>query len=738
MHKFSLLLASILFTLSTLSAQIDIADAINMNIGDIVTVEGVATNGAELGIIRYIQDETAAIAVYPGTGSVSDFSGDVLRGTTVQVTGALKEYNGLLEIDPINAYTVISSGDPLPAPLIITPDGISEDNEGMLVQILNVCFDNPGSVFTVGTHSFTVDGVTSQTYVRSGSPLENTIIPTAKVNITGIVSQFNAHQLLIRDLADVEIADSFYLTSIPTQSDITNNSFTISWATNESGSTLLSYGLTPDLGTDISATGPNTASHSITVDGLDPAEFYYVQASSVSEDGTVTATSALQIFSTASNSSGEINVYFTQDVDGSFSQGNWPIGTSGAALEAAIINKINSATTSIDACIYNINRETIVAALTNAHNNGVTVRYIADDETANLALSNPAPPFTFIDGNNGSALMHNKFFVIDAESTNDSWVIMGATNMTDGNITTDFNNMVFIQDKAIAKNYTWEFNEMWGSNEAEPGWLNVKFGEDKTNNTPHLFNLNGMMVESYFSPSDNTAANIINTLNTADNDLEFAMLTFTHNSMGNAVIDLHNAGVDVRGIIDNINDQGGEFDYLVSNGVNVIDDNTTLQTHHKYCIVDGAAPDSDPRVVTGSHNWSGGADSRNDENTLIFHDAGIANIFIMEFEARWCEFTGGVNCTTSNKEVEKIAGFDVAVFPNLATDYTNLNMKLDRKQDVTVSVWDTNGKMIMSRILRNVVGESNETLELHGFAAGNYLVSFKIGEEMVVKKLIVK
>jgi len=425
------------------------------------------------------------------------------------------------------------------------------------------------------------------------------------------------------------------LTSTPAQSNITTGSFTVSWTTNEPGSTQINYGLTPDMGTILITQNTVTTEHSMSIGSLEPAEFYYVQATSLSEDGTVTATSAVQLFSTASNSSGDIGIYFTQHVDGSYSQGNWPIGTSGAALEAAIINRINLATTSIDACIYNINRETIVAALTNAHNNGVQVRYITDDETSNLALSNPSPPFTVLDGNSGSPLMHNKFFVIDAESTNNSWVIMGSTNMTDGNVGSDFNNTVFIQDKALAKNYTWEFNEMWGSDGPSPGFFNVKFGESKSNNTPHLFNLNGKMVESYFSPSDNTAANIINTINTADNDLEFAMLTFTHNSMGSAVIDAHNAGINVRGIIDNIND------------------NTTLQTHHKYCIVDGAAPDSDPRVVTGSHNWSGGADSRNDENTLIFHNAAIANIFIMEFEARWCEFTGGTNCTTSNKEVKK-------------------------------------------------------------------------------------
>ena len=69
-------------------------------------------------------------------------------------------------------------------------------------------------------------------------------------------------------------------------------------------------------------------------------------------------------------------------------------------------------------------------------------------------------------------------------------------------------------------------------------------------------------------------------------------------------------------------------------------------------------------MITGSHNWSAGAETRNDENTLIFHDELMANIYIQEFEARWCEVMGGAECTTtSQEEVNEIPGFDATVFP---------------------------------------------------------------------------
>lgn len=56
--------------------------------------------------------------------------------------------------------------------------------------------------------------------------------------------------------------------------------------------------------------------------------------------------------------------------------------------------------------------------------------------------------------------------------------------------------------------------------------------------------------------------------------------------------------------------------------------------HHKYMIVDVNSA-SDPFVVTGSMNWSANGDDTNDENTLIIHDAAIANQFYQEFAARY-------------------------------------------------------------------------------------------------------
>ncbi len=724
----------ICFNINNAYGQIDISEARNMPEGSTVTVEGIVTNGSELGIIRYIQDETGGIAVYPGTGSVGDFSGEVERGMLIQVTGELTTFNGLLEIDAISAYTIISSNNPLPSPVETTPDGINEEAESTLLRVNDVSFTDGGSVFTVGNFEITANGETSEIYVRSNHELIGTDIPLAVVNLTGIASQFSStYQLLPRDLNDIEIAVNFYLTKTQTQSNLTTNGFTVNWETNEAGTSVVRYGTTPALGQMVES-AVMTTEHSLDITGLEPATFYYVEVSS--SNGVSTVNSGQKLFSTASNSSGVMKIFFTHGVDASYSNGSNPDGVSGALIEAEIINRINAATVSIDASIYNINRETIVAALTEAHERGVIVRYIADNETANLALQDPSPPFSVI-RDNDEGLMHNKFFVFDVGDTDNAWVMSGSTNLTSNNLSTDFNSTVFIQDEALAKAYTLEFEEMWGSDGPTPGIFSVTFGADKEDNTPHAFLINDILIESYFSPSDNTTVGIVKAIETANVDLEFALLVFTSNDLGSAVLNSHNNDVDVRGIIDNINSQGSEFNFLTSNGVNITSDNTSDQTHHKHCIIDATAPNSDPQVILGSHNWSASAENRNDENTLIVHDANVANIYLQEFEARWCEaHGGGAACITTNiNEQNVIEGVTFGFFPNPAIETATITINTEQKEDIVLNLLDYRGVFLQSIVLNNVQGTHTESIDVQALAAGQYILQLRIGNKQMSRMI---
>ena len=92
----------------------------------------------------------------------------------------------------------------------------------------------------------------------------------------------------------------------------------------------------------------------------------------------------------------------------------------------------------------------------------------------------------------------------------------------------NYNNCLAIQDQALAQAYTLEFEEMWGSSSPNYDSTLSKVGSQKTDNTPHTFNIGGRTIELYFSPGDNTTSKIESALNSADYDLEFCLFSFTH------------------------------------------------------------------------------------------------------------------------------------------------------------------------------------------------------------------
>jgi phosphatidylserine/phosphatidylglycerophosphate/cardiolipin synthase-like enzyme len=348
-----------------------------------------------------------------------------------------------------------------------------------------------------------------------------------------------------------------------------------------------------------------------------------------------------------------IKVYFNQSVDNSVS--SITDAYTSSHLDDTICSLINSAANSIDLAVWDNGSSNIVNALNNAYNRGVVVRYISSTNSSNSALPGlniniPLLKRTAVLTNH---VMHNKFIIVD-----NLHLLTGSMNFGTGSIVNDYNNIVIIDDAAIAQNYRTEFNEMWGSAGAQPNISTSKFGSDKTDNTVHSFNVGSTIVQSYFSPSDHTTDQIINAINSADYTLDIAIFTFINNDLGDAVVAAKNRGVNVRCIIENVSYIGSEYSKLVAHGIPVLsEENIPYDFHHKYCIVDAQQVSSDPIVVTGSHNWTNSSETDYDENTLIIHSEIIANQYLEEFTKRY-----SLMGITKIKEVEESE--DVKIFPN--------------------------------------------------------------------------
>ncbi|MCI1752340.1 MAG: phospholipase D-like domain-containing protein [Flavobacteriales bacterium] len=706
-----------------LSAQ-TVSDARNASLGSSVTVSGIITSDPSLGSVRYVQDATGGIAAFPGSGSAPGFAPNM--GDAITLTGTLTNYSGLLEITPITAFTVTSSGNALPAAQVITPNGLNESVEGEIVRLEGMTFNASGT-FASNTYIVQSGGQQADVYLRTGHPMIGTPIPAGAVDITGIASQFDpsspytsGYQLLPRATSDITPFGSIAVLPPMTQAVITPTGFTLNWQTNQAGTSQVFYGTTPALG-QLGGDASMGTSHSAVLAGLASATFYYAKVFSV--DGSDTAFSQVGLYSTASPLSGGIKVYFNKSVDHSVSSGTDAIALFDA-VDDTIKAYIDRAETTLDIAMYNTNSDFLVAAVNAAYDRGVTVRWVAEGSTSNWALNSldPAIPVLYRTDGLGSGT-HDKFFVIDAEDASKATIMSGSCNWTTQGFFDDYNNLVFIQDQALARCYRAEFEEMWGGSGAQPVPSQSKFGADKTDNTPHLFNVGGTYVESFFSPTDGVTARIARALDDAQHNVRLALYVLTENTLGDAIIAANNRpGMLVAGDVEDIYTIGSEFNYLVGQGVNLVShlDEPGL-FHHKYAIIDEGFA-NDLLVITGSHNWTTSAETVNDENTLIIHNASITNQFYQEWNARH-------NAVVGITETEALDGF--AVWPVPATEVLNVLLPADGKRHALTLV-DALGRTVIQ-----VDASGNAQLNLGNIPAGVYLLRCEGFATPVVRRVVI-
>ena len=715
MKKFQFTAAITALALSvSLSAQDNILDAReNYNIGDVVTVIGVVTSDDNLGSVRYLQDATAGIALYPGA-DWSDWDATPAIGDSLSVTGAITEYNGLLEVGPELSNVTFEGPGTVPTPQVISASSMNESLEGQLVQVNGATFPLAGQEITGNaTYDFTADGETGISYVRTSNSLVGETLTGCAVDLVGIVSQFSfdgtgGYQLLPRGPVDLIPASDICYTSPVVQSNMSTSGFTLSWSTDLDSEGTVEYGLTEALGEVVNGAA-GTTDHSVDLSGLEAGTIYYARATATLPDGG-TAVSPIRPYATVSNSSGDIHVYFNGAVDVSVATQEEALSL-GTDMNDTIAVWITSAQHTLDVAAYNFNDQTLEDAFETAANNGVQIRWIYEAQNANVGLSNlPESVVTHPRTDGEGSGMHNKFIVGDVDYPESAFVLTGSTNLTTGNLVQDLNNAIVFEDQSLARAYTIEFNEMWGADGITPDAANAKFGADKSWNTPVDFLVGGVPVELYFSPSDGTTNAIREEIEAADSEFEFAVLAFTRDDLGDAIAELGQSFfVNPIGGIEQINTTGSEYENLLSNGVQVYHHNISNDLHHKYAIVDHASPANDPVVITGSHNWSSSAENVNDENTVIVHSERVANLYHQEF--RGILIALGVIQSVEDREGLSLC----TVYPNPARETLSIRWESNSAPG-TLVLRDLSGRMVLSADL----GWATTHISLSGVAPGIY------------------
>jgi phosphatidylserine/phosphatidylglycerophosphate/cardiolipin synthase-like enzyme len=463
--------------------------------------------------------------------------------------------------------------------------------------------------------------------------------------------------------------------------------------------------------------------HSFLILNVKPAQIIKLSYTFLSGKSTAVQTSYL---ASPSTSSGTITVYFNHPVDVTYAQTQNAVNLSNT-LDDMLISYINACVSTLDIAIYNSYSPSgttgIAGAINAAYARGVQVRLIYDGSTSStmIPLLNPLIPILASPTTLGYGIMHNKFVIFDANSTDANKPVLwtGSTNWTVSQIDgPDKNSAIIIQDQALALGYKIEFEEMWGSTTMTPNTTLSKFGPYKTNNTPHTYIIGGKTVNSYFSPSDGANAKIIAAINTANSDIEIATMLITRTDISAALIAKFNSGItNLNVVLDSQNPVSNQLVPLQTaiNTSRVVVATGSGIMHHKFMVIDNFNSASDPQVLVGSHNWSTAAETKNDENMLIVHDANITNQYYQAF-AYLFQQSGGVLSTNNPVTATE----NIVAYPNPTTGIVHLTSANNRNESVAIHIYNVLGELVFEKQHTNF---TTETIDLSSQASGMYYVA---------------
>jgi phosphatidylserine/phosphatidylglycerophosphate/cardiolipin synthase-like enzyme len=688
------------------------------------TIRALVLNGPEMGGIRYLQDASGNMAIFK-----TSWSPAVNRGDSVLVEGRLTTFNQLRQLDQINTddYVVLNSNNPLPTPQVITFANFDAAFEAKLVQLNNVSFVESGAFAAQNNYSLTAGSEETREVRISNSNSNLTGSPIPQGNLTavvGIMSRFNADfQLLPRDLEDLGLKGPLF-NGVPVASNLSTTGFTVSFTTRNNGNTRVQYGLTDQLELGTLTDNTPKTNHSMNLTGLTPGTLYFVRCFTVDASDD-TSFAGLQVMGTVSNSTGTMRAYFCKSVatEHANAPANQAVNSTSAGVRDSIINLINRATSTLDVAIYNFNNAQIINAINAASDRGVYVRVVGNGDilSGNWAALDVDEQYQTPPTREG--IMHNKFIVVDAEAANANKpeVLTGSLNFTDENINDYANNILIIQDQTMARAFTMEFEEM----------LNGVYGAAKKDNTPKEFRIGGKRVELYMSPTDKVNDIILKEINNANNNIFINTMLITRPNMGTAIANAHTrlgagkvwavigeeSGDVGASVFQTIGGALGSQARIWDNGSNPL----PYLIPHKTLVVDHGT-NSDPIVLTGSHNWSNSANTTNDENTLIIHDGDMTNIYYQEARARMWDI--GMAPTARQSFSDAMA---VRLYPNPATTTATLELVPHFSQTASVELLNLSGQVISRQELGQLTQPLTLTMEMDGLPQGLYLVRVAAG-----------
>ena len=310
--------------------------------------------------------------------------------------------------------------------------------------------------------------------------------------------------------------------------------------------------------------------------------------------------------------------------------GSYNMADDTGGIDGPLAAAMDAARVSLDIAAFELNNPLLTEAILAAALRGLRVRVVTDDEHGLRAddsrISQLQAAGIPVVADDRSALMHNKFVLIDALS-----VWSGSMNLTVNGAGRHNNNLLELRSAEAAKRFLAEFDEMFAQG---------RFGPRSPQGETAPFVAEGLPSQTgrgriaiYFGPEDDLAAALGDALAGAQESIRFMAFSFTLDDLGAALLKQAAAGVTVQGVFERVGSESvwSELGPLYCAGLTVRQDGNPFLLHHKVILID------DHTVVTGSANFSASGTGSNDENLLVIEDPALAAAYAAEFARRWDE-----------------------------------------------------------------------------------------------------
>ena len=305
-------------------------------------------------------------------------------------------------------------------------------------------------------------------------------------------------------------------------------------------------------------------------------------------------------------------------------------------IDTPLASAIDASQRTLDIAAFQLNSKPIYQAIFDAHQRGVAVRIVTDDEhglddESNSELRDLETAGIPIVSDNRSGLMHNKFVIVDERAV---WT--GSWNYTLNGTYRNNNNVLVLESAPVVDAYQAEFEEMFERKE---------FGTRSTDDGVSTVHEGPGEISIIFASEADELAALIAEIQAAQSSIHFMSFVFSLNELSFAMIEkMENPNFVLRGVFEERNSTASwsQLPTLHCAGAQVRQDGNRYILHHKVIIID------DDTVITGSFNFSNSAAKDNDENIVIIRDGVIAGLYLEEWRRIWDsaqEVTPGeVNC----------------------------------------------------------------------------------------------